>query len=859
MRYAFSFILCLFLVRPASAFPNVITGNIPGWLADTHPDLNKQPAPGDISDGYYYVLLDQQTNLLHNTDYTHFIKKVINESGVQGQSEVSVTFAPEFQQVIFHRICILRDGATLDQLQLTRIKVVQEETDAGDFEYNGLKRAFITLKDVRKGDRIEVAYSIVGFNPVFGSKYSDQPTFGQPTAICNYFKTIITTPDRRLHIVPRNNAPAPEEQRMGNTLLYRWINPSLKNSDYVSTAPSWFENGAFVDISEYNNWQEVVSWGLTTFNHYQYTIPASLEKKIMDWRKIAAGNKDRFANLAARFVQNEVRYLGLEMGPNTYRPHTPSEVYNGRFGDCKDKALLLSVILRHEGIPACVALINSAAGRRLPTASPAPDQFDHAIVAIERPGGGWLYIDPTISAQRGELTNLFVPDYGYSLLLRDGEDSLRPVTPGQKYDYYINEHLDANYYDTSMFSVVTTYTGGAADKIRSMLEETSMKDLEESYRKYYSSDFEGIRQAAPITWTDDSLKNELTVNEHYAIPSLWTIDKQGKKSFSFGVKIISEFLSDPSSAPAGIPLGITYPVNVHYTLNLSLPEGWNFGSPELHLKNAAYQFDFIPETDGKEMTLRYNLHTSTDNIPPADLAQYKTDYKNIEERIFFELYKNNTDAGPAPSQDPLSDHHSSDLVSVAGNGPKACWPAIWLTFCYALLFSRLFLRLNARSEETLYAPGSGYPLGGWIIILGISIGSTLLLESVQFLQSNYFSYTNWIAYTNAGGTAMQYLYLTQLAIHLSFIAGAGAVLYWFLKRRDIFPRMFFWYAGILLFGRLLLISAFHFITIPPDMQAYKDDLPLQFIRTCVYAGIWATYVLRSGQVRNTFLEPYRGA
>jgi len=110
-----------------------------------------------------------------------------------------------------------------------------------------------------------------------------------------------------------------------------------------------------------------------------------------------------------------------------------------------------------------------------------------------------------------------------------------------------------------MFSVITTYTGGAADKIRSMLEETSMKDLEESYRKYYSSDFEGIRQAAPITWIDDSLKNELTVNEHYAIPSLWTTDKQGKKSFSFGVKIISEFLSDPSNAPAGIPLGIAYP------------------------------------------------------------------------------------------------------------------------------------------------------------------------------------------------------------------------------------------------------------------------------------------------------------
>ena len=91
--------------------------------------------------------------------------------------------------------------------------MVQEETDARDFEYNGLRRAFITLTDVRIGDRIEVAYSIIGFNPVFGDKFSAQHYFTRSTAVCNYFHTIISSPDRPLHIITANNAPAPEEQR----------------------------------------------------------------------------------------------------------------------------------------------------------------------------------------------------------------------------------------------------------------------------------------------------------------------------------------------------------------------------------------------------------------------------------------------------------------------------------------------------------------------------------------------------------------------------------------------------------------------------------------------------------------------
>jgi hypothetical protein len=855
MRIVLSVIFGIALTLRLSALPNVNTGAIPKWLHDTHPNLNKTPSDEDISNGYFYDLLDLQSNLTCNTEYTHYIRTIVNESGVQNASEVSVTFSPQFQQVIFHHIDIIREGVVLHRLQQGRIKVIQEETDADEFQYNGLKRAFLTLEDVRKGDRIDVAYSIVGFNPVFDNKYSDDFSFNSETAVCNYYKTIITTADRPLHIRTVNNAPSPVEQRGDNRLVYFWDNPHMGSDDSksASTAPSWFNGYPTVYVTEYADWSAVIDWGLRTFNHYDFSLPAGLKQKIADWKTRTGGDKVAFTSLALRFVQDEVRYLGLEIGANTHRPHQPGEVFTHRFGDCKDKALLLAIILQEEKIPAYVALINTETRSRLTTVAPSPGAFDHAIVAILQPGGKYDFVDPTLTNQRGPFAELFVPAYGYGLVLREGESGLEPVTPGRVNDFSIIETLDAPWYDSAHFSITSVYAGGAADEVRGMFSEKSKKDLEGIYRKFYATLFDEVHQDRDITYKDDSGKNMVTVGKHYSIPQVWKNGKNGQKYFEFITKIFEQNLPDPSDAPDNIPISLPYPFNVHYTLDLNLPESWTF--EELHVKNDAYQFDFEPIASGNNVSLHYSLKTFDDHVSAAAIHQYKEDYKNIAEKISFRLSRT-----PGAGQSFGESTTTSDSPTPSGIGLsdwKACWPAIWLTFFFSLLFSRLFQYLNTRSEETLYAPGSGYPLGGWLILLGISIASIIVFELVRLVQSDYYSYSSWAAYGTAGGVPLQYLYLTQLSIQLTLICGASALLFWFLKKRDIFPRMFLWYTGILLTGRTLLLILFYTMPIPASLVGYRSILTLALVRSGIYAIIWVAFIIRSGQVKSTFLEPFR--
>jgi Domain of Unknown Function with PDB structure (DUF3857)/Protein of unknown function (DUF2569) len=853
MRIALSIILSLLLTPQLQALPLVKTSPLPGWLYPIHPDLQKKPARDDISNGYYYTLYDLQSNLNCNTEYTHYIRDIANGSGVQNGSEVSVTFAPEFQQVVFHRINILRDGATIDRLQLSNIKVVQEETDADEFQYNGLKRAFLTIKDIRKGDRIEVAFSIIGFNPVFGNHYSDDFSFSTSTAVCNYYKTIIT--NRPLYIQTINNAPAPLQQRQGNTLIYTWVNPSLNTDEPGSDVPSWYNNNPTVYVTEFQNWEAVVHWGLSTFNNYHYPIPASLQKKIAEWQTSAKGDKSAFTTLALRFVQDEVRYLGLELGVNTHQPHPPAETFTQRFGDCKDKALLLTTILQQQGIPAYAALLNTDTRSELTHVAPSAGAFDHAIVAIAQPSGSYAFIDPTRSYQRGNLNDLYIPAYGYALVLREGETGLRTITPGRINDYTITESLDAAYYDTSHFSITSIYSGGAADELRQLFAETSRKDLEENYRKYYQSLFNDIHQEGKITYSEDSDKNIVTVTKHYAVPQLWNTEKSGKRYFSYKVNILEQNIPDPSKAVDNTPLALTYPFNVHYTLDLALPDDWEFGDGELHIHNEAFQFDFTPEVHGSNMTLHYNFRTLQDHIPASALRQYKKDYDNMLDRISFELYKDITPENAAPEH--TSPRPATGPSTVDPKDWQACWPAIWLTFFFSLLFSRLFRYLNVRGEETQYAPGSGYPLGGWIMLLGISLAIILLRELGSVFLQGFYSNIRWTYCASTGGNALQYLFLSDLAIHLTFIAGSISLLFWFFTKRDIFPRMFCWFAAVLITGRILLLGLSWLSPASGTLDGMRSGMIYELIFTTMYSAIWIAFILRSGQVRSTFLEPFR--
>jgi Domain of Unknown Function with PDB structure (DUF3857)/Transglutaminase-like superfamily len=86
------------------------------------------------------------------------------------------------------------------------------------------------------------------------------------------------------------------------------------------------------------------------------------------------------------FVQQDVRYFAVELGIGAYQPRPAAEVFNHRYGDCKDKATLMSAMLQVIGVESYYVVVNT--GRGVITDSTAPGLgFNHVILAIRLPDG----------------------------------------------------------------------------------------------------------------------------------------------------------------------------------------------------------------------------------------------------------------------------------------------------------------------------------------------------------------------------------------------------------------------------------------------------------------------------------------
>ncbi len=104
---------------------------------------------------------------------------------------------------------------------------------------------------------------------------------------------------------------------------------------------------------------------------------------------------DAFASAVSitEWLNKKIRYTGLELGENSIVPTLPSETLSRGFGDCKDKAVIVTGMLRKAGFDAHVALLRAGASEDIDPNLPGLGGFNHAIVYVG--GSKPFWIDPT--------------------------------------------------------------------------------------------------------------------------------------------------------------------------------------------------------------------------------------------------------------------------------------------------------------------------------------------------------------------------------------------------------------------------------------------------------------------------------
>ena len=178
-------------------------------------------------------------------------------------------------------------------------------------------------------------------------------------------------------------------------------------------------------LNGFSTWQEMGKWYVNLTNGRRDASP-QITQQVTSLTASAHTPIEKMKALA-QFVQHDVRYVAIELGVGGWQPHSAADVYTHHYGDCKDKATLLSSMLSQAGVESFYVLINVERGA-VTRETPANIGFDHAILAIKLPAG---VSDPSLVA------TIQHPRLG-SILFFDPTNELTPF--GQ-----IGGYLQANY------------------------------------------------------------------------------------------------------------------------------------------------------------------------------------------------------------------------------------------------------------------------------------------------------------------------------------------------------------------------------------------------------------------------------
>jgi len=249
-----------------------------------------------------------------------------------------------------------------------------------------------------------------------------------------------------------------------------------------------------------------------------------------------AGDGDFMARLSrvADFMQQQIRYVAIEIGIGGWQPHSAEDVFRSRYGDCKDKATLMIAMLDAVGIRATWVSVDHRRGRIDPK---APSLFgDHMITAIEIPPG---YENPrlkaVVTARNGrrylifDPTNAYVPvgdlpeneQGGYGVLAA-GEDSQVIQLPVLSPDADMTERtakleLDAN--GTLKGNVTLTHEGASSWRLRESLAMESAKEQREAMEQSLQRDFSAFTLDQETTANVRQLDKPVTVEYQVTAPS----------------------------------------------------------------------------------------------------------------------------------------------------------------------------------------------------------------------------------------------------------------------------------------------------------------------------------------------------
>ncbi|MFO7937384.1 MAG: DUF3857 domain-containing protein [Kiritimatiellia bacterium] len=387
------------------------------------------------------------TSVYWDDDYT----KILTEKGRRENTSHTFPFNVCYSTSFVYRAEIIKpDGKTIpiDTRKYTKVMTEQSQMNMNIYDPNN-KVLVLSTPGIEIGDICHIIYCRINHKPRMKGTWADYSVFEYDSPIVKLDYEIIEPPElpithRLIRAPVKDTVTYSSEKLTEGRTRHLWKVRNVPRMFPEPDMPPLHTQVQRLLLSTVRDWETVSRWYWELCREPMSRTTPEMEAKVDELTRGITGFHDKIRAIF-KFVSQNIRYMGITTEDEApgYEPHPVDMTFNNRYGVCRDKAALLTVMLRLAGIPAYPVLIH--AGARMDPDVPVP-YFNHAITAAADPDGGYILMDATDENTK-ELFPAYLCNRSYLVAREKGETLLTSeVYPAEKNMMGISSEgsLDAN-------------------------------------------------------------------------------------------------------------------------------------------------------------------------------------------------------------------------------------------------------------------------------------------------------------------------------------------------------------------------------------------------------------------------------
>jgi hypothetical protein len=424
----------------ACIVPRLGADSVPDWVRAAARDT----LPTVPNDAVAVVLLDEQIVTVHDSgeidSLSRRVYKILRPEAREKFGRVSVGFDKETKITSLNAWALPVNGK---EFQIKEKDAVETSFVTEDL-YSDLRAKILTLPSAATPGSIVAYESVQKQRPyVFDDAWDFQESV--PVRRTRFILQLPPGWEMKTQWV---NHPEVQEKKTGEN-SYEWEIENVPAIEPERDMPPWqaiagrmgvkyFPSGTSAARNS-GSWKDIGLW-YSSLNVNSRQASPEIKQKVAELTASAPATIDKIRAITD-FMQRQIRYVAIEIGIGGFQPHPASTVFQYKYGDCKDKATLLSSMLHEIGVESYYVVAQVYRGIVRPE-FPTRGSFNHMILAIHLPDdvpdgnlyaivkhptlGRLLIFDPT-----DPYTPLgYIPSYeqeNYGLLLAPDGGELIPL------------------------------------------------------------------------------------------------------------------------------------------------------------------------------------------------------------------------------------------------------------------------------------------------------------------------------------------------------------------------------------------------------------------------------------------------